>query len=583
MAALTNTLINGDLRVTGTIYGSHSHDDKTDFASVTDASIIDNNTSATSVQSYFNNNVTNLRAKVVYKKNSTENLLLFGRGSDEYGVVLKAGYSDEYMYIMRKKNGTWEGGTAWEKIYAGYADSTGKLNTARKTYVTLGTASTSTTRDWSGDTTIPVDGQLNVANGGTGRNSVPADCYLKGNGTNALLARSYEEVRQDLDLSASARNTLEGIAYLNNITTYKKLGTLTVVSTDTDDTCAVFMIHRNWAGADQRTAMLNIDMRYNKANGTYTYAARLNCIASRPSDWSSKLYLYKDSNKIHIYAKGASGSWFSVRLQPIQIGSLSGDNVFDRWTPSVDASPESSISYTALDYECIMQADTLLDFGPSSWKIRAGWSGKSISSVYPNATYSYNSAIDWSTDTTITARHLISAVSETINGTTTVSFKDVDVSNVTVGNATNAAHATYADSLPSVAVGNYSTPVYIKADGKPDTCTSLSLSTTGSAGRLANTSKIGDIDKPVYFTANGVPAVCTSLGSLSTTGSAGSLNLTSQLGSDDRPVYFGSDGKPKLCADRFVYTVQSDGTASTTQYRICVGSVSTASNTISIV
>lgn len=48
------------------------------------------------------------------------------------------------------------------------ATSASKLTTARKTYVTLGTASTTTTRDWSGDTTIPVNGTLPVANGGTG-------------------------------------------------------------------------------------------------------------------------------------------------------------------------------------------------------------------------------------------------------------------------------------------------------------------------------------------------------------------------------------------------------------------------------
>ena len=50
--------------------------------------------------------------------------------------------------------------------------SADKLTTARKTYVTLGTASTSTTRDWSGDTTIPVSGTLPVANGGTGTSSL---------------------------------------------------------------------------------------------------------------------------------------------------------------------------------------------------------------------------------------------------------------------------------------------------------------------------------------------------------------------------------------------------------------------------
>ena len=52
------------------------------------------------------------------------------------------------------------------------ATSASKLTTARKTYVTLGTASTTTTRDWSGDTTIPVSGTLPVANGGTGATSL---------------------------------------------------------------------------------------------------------------------------------------------------------------------------------------------------------------------------------------------------------------------------------------------------------------------------------------------------------------------------------------------------------------------------
>lgn len=50
--------------------------------------------------------------------------------------------------------------------------SADKLTTARKTYVTLGTASTTETRDWSGDTTIPVSGTLHVANGGTGTTSL---------------------------------------------------------------------------------------------------------------------------------------------------------------------------------------------------------------------------------------------------------------------------------------------------------------------------------------------------------------------------------------------------------------------------
>ena len=51
--------------------------------------------------------------------------------------------------------------------------SAAKLTTARKAYVTLGTASTTTTVDWSADpTTIPVDGTLAVSHGGTGLTTV---------------------------------------------------------------------------------------------------------------------------------------------------------------------------------------------------------------------------------------------------------------------------------------------------------------------------------------------------------------------------------------------------------------------------
>lgn len=55
---------------------------------------------------------------------------------------------------------------------ASFATSANKLTRARTTYVTLGTASTTTTRDWSGTTTIPVSGTLPVANGGTGTTSL---------------------------------------------------------------------------------------------------------------------------------------------------------------------------------------------------------------------------------------------------------------------------------------------------------------------------------------------------------------------------------------------------------------------------
>ena len=66
------------------------------------------------------------------------------------------------------------------------ATSADHLTTARKTYVTLGTASTTTTRDWSGDTTIPVDGTLAVSHGGTGMTTATnVNAVVIGNSTTA--------------------------------------------------------------------------------------------------------------------------------------------------------------------------------------------------------------------------------------------------------------------------------------------------------------------------------------------------------------------------------------------------------------
>lgn len=55
---------------------------------------------------------------------------------------------------------------------SGNAATATKLQTARKTYVKLGTASKSETKDFSGDTAIPVNGTLGTGNGGTGATSI---------------------------------------------------------------------------------------------------------------------------------------------------------------------------------------------------------------------------------------------------------------------------------------------------------------------------------------------------------------------------------------------------------------------------
>lgn len=68
------------------------------------------------------------------------------------------------------------------------ATSAEKLKTARKVYVKLGTASTTETKDFGGDTAIPVDGTLPVANGGTGQSSLENVCVGNSRSTNNVVA-----------------------------------------------------------------------------------------------------------------------------------------------------------------------------------------------------------------------------------------------------------------------------------------------------------------------------------------------------------------------------------------------------------
>ena len=76
----------------------------------------------------------------------------------------------------------------------GSSGSASKLTTARTAYVDLGTASTTTTIDWSGDTTIPVNGVLQVEHGGTGATTAEA-------AANSLIASlaSSQDVPVDSD------------------------------------------------------------------------------------------------------------------------------------------------------------------------------------------------------------------------------------------------------------------------------------------------------------------------------------------------------------------------------------------------
>lgn len=86
-----------------------------------------------------------------YNHSGTEYSLLFSKRST-YGSILKWGYGDRYLRILRVQSGTWKS-TDWEKIDAGYADSAGTATSAGKwtTARTLTIGSTGKSVDGSGN------------------------------------------------------------------------------------------------------------------------------------------------------------------------------------------------------------------------------------------------------------------------------------------------------------------------------------------------------------------------------------------------------------------------------------------------
>ena len=102
-----------------------SHQDisgKVDYTLNNDASVIGNNAPAADCKTYWSSlSMPDNRVKVLYNVPGNEATILFSKRSS-YGSILKYGYADRYLYLLRNQSGTWKS-TDWEKIYAGYADS----------------------------------------------------------------------------------------------------------------------------------------------------------------------------------------------------------------------------------------------------------------------------------------------------------------------------------------------------------------------------------------------------------------------------------------------------------------------------
>ena len=121
------------------------------------------------------NSYTDTNPKLEFKNNDeSQNISLTFTDWDTVqapaSLTLNGNQGNEYFIAPNIKATTKFIGNLTGNV-SGSSGSANKLTTARTAYVELGNANTNTTIDWSGDTTIPVNGVLGVANGGTGETS----------------------------------------------------------------------------------------------------------------------------------------------------------------------------------------------------------------------------------------------------------------------------------------------------------------------------------------------------------------------------------------------------------------------------
>lgn len=92
------------------------------------------NAAASSAKAYWANNDKVPKDKIIFAYNSsgTEYTTLFSNRNNQYGTILKWGYADRYIRILRAHptSGSYNGWYSedWEKIYAGYADSAARID-----------------------------------------------------------------------------------------------------------------------------------------------------------------------------------------------------------------------------------------------------------------------------------------------------------------------------------------------------------------------------------------------------------------------------------------------------------------------
>jgi len=188
--------------------------------------------------------------------------------------------------------------------------SADKLTTARTTYVTLDTSSTSQTRDWSGTTTIPVNGILGVSNGGTGTNSLSSVCVGRSGYADSTGSASYAD-------SANNSNNLSNIGVRSTTTTDSEVTNYwSYVTKSRFSSDGGYIVYSNgliiqwisnlYGGDDQGNYQVNLPLSFSNNNYFVTASGSYNNLSTSTetsnADERVDIY-YKRSNYIMTHNK----------------------------------------------------------------------------------------------------------------------------------------------------------------------------------------------------------------------------------------------------------------------------------------